>query len=251
MRVAPVFPGFKGMNASPLFARSDSVPRILFCFAAVAAFALPCRAEQTSSAFETLIRLNVRPAPAPKPALRYRLLPELKEMNSGNPIQSYMKCVMEQKKFFFDEEAFQHREKLLTMPLKELPAQELTYYGRFDFESGRLGRPARQSRLAGPAEVEGRRDRTAAPRSAAVSAPWPGPFKCGFGPRSPNAASTTRSELPRRCSPCRATWASTRHSSATWWVSRSLRWPSSQLEKMLDQPGCPNLYWALTNLPSP
>ena len=23
------------------------------------------------------------------------------------------------------------------------------------------------------------------------------------------------------------------------------------LEKMLDQPGCPNLYWALTNLPRP
>ena len=82
------------------------MPRILLCFAAIAAFALPCRAEQTSSASETLIRLNVRPAPAPKPALRYRLLPELKEMNPGNPIQSYMKCMMEQKKFFFDEEAF-------------------------------------------------------------------------------------------------------------------------------------------------
>ena len=52
-------------------------------------------------------------------------------MNPGNPIQNYMKCMMEQKKFFFDEEAFQHREKLLTMPLKELPAQELQEYGRF------------------------------------------------------------------------------------------------------------------------
>ena len=46
-------------------------------------------------------------------------------MHPGNPIQSYMKCIMEQKKFFFDEEAFQHREKLLTKPLEELPAQEL------------------------------------------------------------------------------------------------------------------------------
>ncbi len=108
------------------------MPRTLLCFAVLAAFALPCRAEQTSSAFETLIRLNVRPAPAPKPALRYRLLPELKEMHPGNPIQSYMKCIMEQKKFFFDEEAFQHREKLLTKPLEELPAQELPYDGRFE-----------------------------------------------------------------------------------------------------------------------
>ena len=75
--------------------------------------------------FETRIRLNVRPAPAPKPALRYRLLPELKEMHPGNPIQSYMKCIMEQKKFFFDEEDFHHRQKLLTRPLEELPAPEL------------------------------------------------------------------------------------------------------------------------------
>ena len=29
------------------------MPRILLCFAAVAAFALPCRAEQTSSTSET------------------------------------------------------------------------------------------------------------------------------------------------------------------------------------------------------
>ncbi len=42
-------------------------------------------------------------------------------MHPGNPIQSYMKCIMEQKKFFFDKEAFQHRENLLTKPLEELP----------------------------------------------------------------------------------------------------------------------------------
>ena len=100
------------------------MPRILLSFAAIAAFALPCRAQQTSSAFETLIRLNVRPAPAPKPALRYRLLPELKEMHPGNPIQHYMKTMMEQQEFFFDEEAFRRREKLLAVPLKALPAQE-------------------------------------------------------------------------------------------------------------------------------
>ena len=50
-------------------------------------------------------------------------------MNPGNPIQNYLKCFMEQQKFFFDKEAFQRREKLLAMPLKELPAQELKDYG--------------------------------------------------------------------------------------------------------------------------
>ena len=38
---------------------------------------------------------------------------------------------MEQQKFFFDKEAFQRREKLLAMPLKELPARELQDYGGF------------------------------------------------------------------------------------------------------------------------
>ena len=227
------------------------MPRILLCFAAIAAFALPCRAEQTSSDSETLIRLNVMPAPAPKPALRYQLLPELKEMNPGNPIQHYMKMMMEQQTFFFDKEAFQRREKLLAMPLEGAARAGAGGLRPVRAESGRLGRPARQSRLADPAEAEGRRDPTAASRSAADARPGQGCFRCGFGPRSPRAASTTPSEPPRRCSPCRATWASTRRSSATWWGSRSLRWRHRPLEEMLEQPGCPNLYWALTNLPSP
>ena len=107
------------------------MPRTLLCLAALAVFALPCRADEPSSAPETLIRLTVQPAAAPKPALRYLLLPELREMNPGNPIQNYMKCFMEQQKFFFDKESFQRREKLLAMPLKELPAQELQDYGGF------------------------------------------------------------------------------------------------------------------------
>ena len=146
------------------------MPRTLLCFAALAVFVLPCRADEPSSTPETLIRLNVSPAPAPKPALRYLLLPELREMNPGNPIQNYMKCFMEQQKFFFDKEAFERREKLLTMPLKELPAQELKDYGWFAAEPGRLGRPARHSRLAGPAEAEDRRRQPAAPRRAADAA---------------------------------------------------------------------------------
>ena len=67
----------------------------------------------------------------PKPALRYQLLPELKEMNPGNPIENYLKCFMEQQKFFFDKETFERREKLLTMPLTELSVQELEDYGGF------------------------------------------------------------------------------------------------------------------------
>src|SRR5262249_4901466 len=41
----------------------------------------------------------------------------------------YLKCFMEQQKFFFDKEASDRREKLLSVPLAELPAKELQDYG--------------------------------------------------------------------------------------------------------------------------
>ena len=68
-------------------------------------------------------------------------------MTPGNPIQNYMKCFMEQQRFFFDKEAFERREKLLNMPLRELPVQELSDYGSFAGKSGRLCGPVRHSRF--------------------------------------------------------------------------------------------------------
>src|SRR5215471_272956 len=97
----------------PLPARRHTVPRTPLCCAALPAFALPARPDPATTATETVIRLNVQPMAAPKPALRYLLLPELREMNPGNPVQNYLKCFMEQQKFFFDKEAFQRRDKLL------------------------------------------------------------------------------------------------------------------------------------------
>src|SRR4051812_43734820 len=103
--------------------------RTVLCCASLTFVAFPCRADEPAATPETLIRLTVQPAAVPSPALRYQLLPELKEMNPGNPIQNYLKCFAEQQKFFFDKEAFERREKLLAMPLKELPAGELLEYG--------------------------------------------------------------------------------------------------------------------------
>ena len=227
------------------------MPRIVLCFAVLAILALPCRADETSSTPETLIRLTVSPAPAPKPALRYLLLPELKEMNPGNPIQNYMKCFMEQQKFFFDKEAFERREKLLAMPLKELPAQELQDYG---------GSPLRQAdwaaRLDNPdwqilLKLKSRRRQPAAPRRAADAA-LAKALKVRF--RAEVALGRFDDAHPDRQDDVRhvaRTWASTRRSSATWSASAIAIAAIGPLEEMLEQPGCPNLYWALTNLPVP
>lgn len=75
------------------------------------------------------IRITLRPAVAPKPALKYQLLPELLEMNPGNPILGYLRCFSEQNPFFHGKEANDQRDRWSEMPLKDLPVKELRGYG--------------------------------------------------------------------------------------------------------------------------
>ena len=227
------------------------MPRtLLVCCAAVVALAHPCRAEQTSANSEMLIRLNVQAAPAPKPALRYRLLPELKEMNPGNPIQNYMKCMMAQKKFFFDEEAFQNREKLLTMPLKELPAQKLLEDGRYSLsqadEAARLDTPDWQVLLKLKADgIELLLPEVQQIRSLARA------LQVRF------RAEIAQCRFDDAIRTAKTMFAISRHLSDHPTLIGNLvgiaiaSMTINYLDEMLMQPGCPNLYWALTNLPSP
>ncbi len=226
------------------------MPRLLLGFAALAGFALPCVAEQTVSKSEMLIRLNLRPAPAPTPALRYRLLPELKEMNPGNPIQNYMKCMMEQKKFFFDEDAVQSRENLLTMPLKELPAQDLKEYGHFVLSqadrAARLDNPDWQVLLKLRAEgIELLLPEVQQIRALARA------LQVRF------RAEIAQCRFDDAIRTAKTMFAIARHLGEHPTLIGDLVGMAIaslaiyHLDEMLEQPGCPNLYWALTILPSP
>src|SRR5438046_5399991 len=82
-----------------------------------------------SGAEETAVRLKVRPMPAPKPALKYLLLPEVRELTPGNPAQWYLRCFQEQRNFFFGKEATAERARYRSLPLAELPADKLRHYG--------------------------------------------------------------------------------------------------------------------------
>ncbi len=226
------------------------MPRPLLGFAVIVAFALPCVAEQTTSNSEMLIRLNLRPAPAPKPALRYQLLPELNEMNPGNPIQIYMKCMMEQKKFFFDADAFLNREKLLAMPLKELPAQDLKEYGSFVLSqadrAARLDNPDWQVLLKLKADgIELLLPEVQQIRALARA------LQVRF------RAEIAQCRFDDAIRTAKTMFAISRHLGEHPTLIGDLvgmaiaSMTISNLEEMLEQPGCPNLYWALTNLPSP
>ncbi len=63
------------------------------------------QAQKAAEPTETVIRLTVPPKAAPRPALKYQLLPELTEMQPGNPIQGYLRCYSEQYNFFYNREA--------------------------------------------------------------------------------------------------------------------------------------------------
>jgi hypothetical protein len=226
------------------------VRRILVCLAALHVVAVPCRADQTSPGSETLIRLTVSPAPAAKPALRYLLLPELLEMNPGNPIQNYMKCFMEQHKFFFDKEAFERREKLLTMPLKELPAQELKEYGGYALKqadwAARLDTPDWQILLKLKTDGVG----LLLPDLQQMR-PLANALKVRF------RAEVALGRFDDALRTAKTMFAISRHMGGHPTMIGNVVGVAiafvavGPLEEMLERPGCPNLYWALTNLPSP
>ena len=203
------------------------MPRTLLCCAALAVFVPSARAGQTVTATETVIRLTVQPMAAPRPALRYLLLPDLKEMIPGNPIPNYLKCLMDQ-----------------------------------DFSSTRstLGRAALRQ----------------ADRAARMDKPdWQILLKLktdGIGLLLPDlqklrelaAALQERfhDEVARRnfddaLRTAKTMFALSRHLSEHPTLIGDLVGTAiafitiGPLDEMLEQPGCPNLYWALTNLPNP
>jgi hypothetical protein len=226
------------------------VRSVLLSAALVAVFVLPGRAEPPAPNPETLVRLHVTPAAAPKPALHYVLLPELREMNPGNPVQGYMKCFMEQQKFFFDKEAFQRREKLLTMPLKELPAQELQDYG---------GWALRQ------ADFAARLDRTdwqilLRMKSEGVYVLLPEvqqmrQLASALKVRYRAEVATGRFDDALRTNKTLFAMARSLGEHPTFignLVGIAIAYQAiGPLEEMLEQPGSPSLYWALTILPQP
>src|SRR5438046_7407404 len=99
------------------------MPRIFLAAVTLAALPLGSRAG------ELPVRLDVRAMPAPKPALKYQLLPEVRELSPGNPAQGYLRCFGEQSFFFFGKEATADRARYLSVPLAELPADKLRQYG--------------------------------------------------------------------------------------------------------------------------
>ncbi len=224
--------------------------RTLLPCAALALVVLPVRADQTVNSSETVIHLTVQPAAAPKPALRYLLLPDLREMNPGNPVQGYLKCFMEQQTFFFAKESVERREKMAAVPLKDLPARELQDYGGAALRqadwAARLDHPDWQILLKLKSDgvylllPDVQQLRMLA---AALKVRFRAEVALG---RFDDALRTAKTLFAMSCH------LGEHPTFIGDLVGLAVAYQTvGPLEEMLEQPGCPNLYWALTNLPSP
>ncbi len=218
--------------------------RVLVAAMALAVFAVNSRGE------EAVVHFTVRPMPAPKPALKYQLLPELRELKPGNAAQNYLKCFMEQRYFFFTKESAAERARYQTMPLGELPVDNLLHYGgsalrqadwaaRLDsldwqalerIQNGGMETLADElgplQILAAALQVRFRVDVAGRRFDDAI-----GSAKTMF------ALGRHLGEHPTGVADLVGLWVGHLGLGA--------------LEEMMQQPGCPNLYWALTDLPCP
>lgn len=198
-----------------------------------------------------VVRMTVQPKAAPKPALKYQLLPELREMNPGNPIQGYLKCFMEQNHFFGDKKVLADRDKWRTRPLKDLPLKEMQYYctnaglSQADY-AARLDNPDWQILLKLKSDGVNLLLPDAQKLRALADA-----LQIRFRIESAerrfgDAISTAKTML-----------ALARHFNEHPTLIGDLVGIAigtialSRVDEMIEQPGSPNLFWALTDLPSP
>jgi hypothetical protein len=202
------------------------VARTFLCIAALAALCLPCWADQTATAPETVIRLTVQPMAAPRPALRYQLLPELKEMNPGNPIEGYLRCfadpsVLEQR--VFGASALREADEAARLDTPDWHILLQIKTGGF----GLLLPDLQEMRSLANAL----KDRF---RTEAAMRRFDDAFRTA---KTLFALSRHMGEHPTLIGNL---------------VGLAIALVAIEpLQEMLEQPGCPNLYWALTNLPDP
>jgi hypothetical protein len=195
--------------------------RIFFAIVASAVLPLASRAE------ETVIRLSVQPMAAPKPALRYLLLPELKEMTPGNPIPNYLKC-------FMDQDFTAERETLGKSALRQAD------------RAARMDKPDWQILLKIKTDGIGLLIPDVQKMRSLASA-----LQARFHEE------ITQGRIDNALGTAKTMFALSRHlgehpSLIGYLVAVAIAQITiGPLEEMLEQPGCPNLYWALTNLPNP
>jgi hypothetical protein len=199
---------------------------------------------------DTVIRLKVQPMPAPRPALKYQLLPEVREMHPGNPAQWYVRCFQEQRNFFFSREATAERARYRSMPLAELPAEQLRHYG---------GHALTQADWAARSDaLDWQVLERVQNEGMDLMLPELGPLRIlATALQVRFRAQVAGGHFDEAVGTAKTMFALARHLGEYPAEAAGLLGISvadlalDTLDETVQQPGCPNLYWALTDLPIP
>jgi hypothetical protein len=179
---------------------------------------------------ETVIRLSVKPMAEPQPALRYMLLPDLKEMSPGNPIEGYLQCFMNPD---------------------------------FVAEKGVLGKAAlrqadRAARMDKPDWQSLHKAKAEGIASIGSLVPDLAPFRqLADGLKERFRSEVAKGRFDDAILTAKTLFALSRHLDESMTIISALTAMTIVqqnivlLEEMVVDSDCPNLYWALTHLPSP
>jgi hypothetical protein len=218
--------------------------RVFLSMLVLAAFPMDSRAE------DKVVRLKVRPMPAPKPALKYLLLPEIREMSPGNPAQWYVRCFAEQRNFFFTKFSDTQRARYLAMSLTELRAEKIRGYGGYALTQADWA--ARLDALDWQVLERVQTD------GMDMRQPELGPLQIlGTALKVRFRTEVANGQLDEAVRTAKTMFAFARHlgenpTHAANQLGLSVaNLAVDVLEEMVQEPDCPNLYWALTDLPSP
>ncbi len=193
--------------------------------------------------------VTVSAAAAPTPALKYLLLPDLTEVHDGNQVQLFMKVFAEQNTFFFGKDEQEKREKYLAMPFDELPNDLRDYGGKV---IDRMHDAARGGQVDWQILRDLRKDGT---NTLLPDVQWMrmlasvlkvrcrGEIKAGDFPAAIRTVQTMLA-LARSFND-HPTLIGQLVGCAIAAIGLGC------VEEMVQRPGCPNLYWALSDLPTP
>jgi hypothetical protein len=205
-------------------------------------------------------KVVLHPAPAPRPALKYQLLPPLVDCHPGNAATQYLKAPHEYSTMYGDDKLCDTLDKLRAMPLPELRKQPVK----------EVNCPLTRPVGSVPNDILEQLDMGA----RCESCDWALPIhECDYD--SIVLAEVQDSRLATRILAVRARlqiadgrfdealrtlqtgYALGRHVADGPFVIQSLIGASiagamsDQVETWIQQPGAPNLYWALESLPRP
>jgi hypothetical protein len=215
---------------------------------------------------KVVIPITLHPTAAPKPLSRYYLTPQYIDMQPGNRVPGFMKAYMEQQNFFAKEPSEQ-REKWNQMPLADLPLAEIK-------NSGCVGGLAHRKDFHDFTEGAGRPLSDVDEAARLLTTDWQMWFNLrrdGIGTLLPEVqkmrelASVLKVRM--RYEVKAGEFDKAAYSARTFYglASALENHPTlicllvavaietiglNAVEEMIQQPGCPNLYWSFTEMPA-